>query len=329
VDNKFGNGVNRSLDVERFEPLPLVMPHSIGPARREIIVSLLLFFLTFLTTTLAGAQFELNFRQGGMSNSTFLEVFAQPSLLFLGLPFSLTLLIILLSHEMGHYLACRYYAIHATLPYFLPIPFFSPIGTLGAFIRIKAPFVGSRALFDVGVAGPIAGFVFVIPALIIGIWHSQIVPLVPSEGLLSFDKFGRPLLFEVVAGLLLPYVGTNETINLHPIGWAAWFGLFATCLNLLPIGQLDGGHMTYALFGRRLHKVISLAFIFLLIPLGVLAWPTPSYLVFATVLFIIGLRHPQTLNDGEPVGKARFYVGLLALLIFLLCFIPIPISLRN
>lgn len=253
-------------------------------------------------------------------------------MLWLGLPFSAALLLILLSHEMGHYIACRYYRMNATPPYFLPVPLISLVGTLGAFIRIRSPFADRRALFDVGVAGPIAGFVVLIPALIYGILHSEIAPIIPSEALLSFNNFGRPLVFQWLWPVLqAPYDPASQTINLHPVGWAAWFGLFATCLNLLPIGQLDGGHVTYALLGRRGHRWSSIG---ALCGLGALSvWaifgsslPIPPYLVFTVVLLLIGLRHPRTLNEEEPMSPARSYVGLLALLIFIISFIPIPIT---
>src|SRR6202030_1767126 len=164
-----------------------------------------------------------------------------------GLWYSATILAILGCHEMGHYLACRYYDVDASLPFFLPAPLLLT-GTFGAFIRIREPIPTKRMLFDIGIAGPIAGFVVAVPALFIGLWMSRLVQLPPD---FSGVSLGEPLLFKLASQLVWGTTADTVSLNLHPIGFAAWFGLLATALNLFPIGQLDGGHISYAVLGRR------------------------------------------------------------------------------
>jgi membrane-associated protease RseP (regulator of RpoE activity) len=248
------------------------------------------------------------------------EMLRSPAVLLRGLPFSFAIMTILLAHEMGHYLTCRYYGIDATLPYFIPAP--TMVGTMGAFIRIKSPIQHRAALLEVGIAGPIAGFVLAVPTLIIALAKSSGF-ISPDASLFGIER-GEPLifkLFEFVMGKLPP---TGMAVNLHPIGFAAWFGFFATALNLLPVGQLDGGHVSYALFGG-IHRRISKAFLFTLIPLGLFYWP--GWLLWTTVLLFIGLRHPMTLDDSAPLKPRHTALGWIALAMFVLCFTPIPIYL--
>lgn len=241
---------------------------------------------------------------------------ARPILLLDGLAFSLTLMTILLAHELGHYFACRYYGIDASLPYFLPAP--SPIGTLGAFIRIRSPIYTLRALFDVGVAGPLAGFVMLAPALAIGMANSKVIPGIAERGDLIF---GVPAIQRVTEWLFFPGVPSAD-IYLHPVARAAWVGILATALNLLPIGQLDGGHILYA-FAGRWHKLLSRLFVVALAPLAFYtrSW---SWLVWAALLFFFALRHPVICDEGKLGGK-RVALGLAALAIFLLTFTVVPI----
>lgn len=289
---------------------------------REWILPAFLFFTTLLSTTFAGLIYA-GVSDGNFFGTAFLAI-GNPAILLLGIPFSFTFITILLAHELGHYFACRFYGIRCTPPYFIPIPI-SIAGTLGAFIRIKSPFQHKKALFDVGVAGPLAGFVFVVPALIVGVAYSEIIPKGAMQGGLSF---GEPLLFRWVARFILGYSPATQDMIAHPIAIAAWFGMLATCLNLLPVWQLDGGHIAYAVLGcvrqRRLSVVAAAA----LILVSFIGWPIPSYLVFGMVLLVLGLRfrfyHPPTMSDVEGVGQARILIGVLALLILIVCFTPIP-----
>ncbi len=279
-----------------------------------------LFLLTLYSTTLVGARLAYNFAHNlpAIELETDLPAYARlwrdPSQLASGLPFSLTLLLILLAHEFGHFLACVYYRVAASLPYFIPAP--TLIGTLGAFIRIRGPIYSRRALFDIGVAGPIAGFIFLLPALAIGLVYSKIVPEVAGEG--NF-LFGRPAVLWLLEKAIFPGVDPGA-IYLHPVARAAWIGVFATALNLLPIGQLDGGHILYAFVGEK-HRSLSRVFVLLLVPIGLLYWE--GWLLWAALLFFFGFRHP-VIYDQSPLGGSRQQLGLLAVAILILSFMPNP-----
>jgi len=239
-----------------------------------------------------------------------------------GLPYAFAIMGILLAHELGHFLACRYYGISATYPYFIPFPLLSIAGTMGAFIRIRSAFRNARELFDVGISGPLLGFIFTLPALVLGLAASNLTGLqAETEGTMFF---GEPLIFKIVAHSLIPYNESLESINLHPIGWAAWFGVFATSINLLPIGQLDGGHIVYALFGPLWHRRCSVACCLGLVLLSLFTW-SPAYLVFGALVFFLGLRHPRTWEEDIIVDPKRKWLALIALLIFVLSFIPVPV----
>lgn len=245
-----------------------------------------------------------------------MKIRSDPRILLDGLPFSLTLLSILLAHEMGHYLTCLRYGIDASLPYFLPAP--TLIGTLGAFIRIRSPIYTRRALFDVGVAGPLAGFAVLLPALIAGLLQSKLLPGVANRG--DF-VFGTPLAIRFLEFLFFPGVPVAD-INLHPVARAAWVGLLATALNLLPIGQLDGGHILYAFFGRDRHKLLSRLFVGVLAVMGPFcSW---SWLLWAVLLAVFGLRHPVIYDDSE-LGGTRTKIGVVALVLLVLSFTLTPI----
>lgn len=300
-------------------------PHiSYSPRRREWLLPALLFLLTFLSTTFAGL-FYVYGDQGFFRMA--LALLLHPSLILAGLPFSFTLIAILLAHEMGHYLACRHYGIRCTPPFFLPFPV-SYAGTLGAFIRIKSAFPHKRALFDVGIAGPLAGFLFTVPALAVGIAWSELVPRGSIHGSLGF---GEPLLFRWIGRLVLGYAPQSQDMIAHPIAMAAWFGLLVTSLNLLPIWQLDGGHISYAFFGRERQKKISLASAILLMAISLAGWPIPSYLVFACLIMAMGMRyrfyHPPTIFEEEGIGSARETMTLVAFLILIVSFTPVPVYL--
>jgi membrane-associated protease RseP (regulator of RpoE activity) len=289
---------------------------------REWVLPALLFFATVLSTTYAGL-FYVYGDQGFVRMA--LAIVLQPGLLLQGVPFAFTLITILFAHEMGHFFACRYHGIRCTPPFFIPFPV-SYAGTLGAFIRIKSHFQHKRALFDVGVAGPLAGFAFALPALIVGIASSKLTPKDTHHGALSF---GEPLLFRWIGKIVLGYSPDRQDMFAHPIAIAAWFGLLATSLNLFPIWQLDGGHITYALLGRELQKKVSIAAAIALMLISFIGWPIPSYLVFACLILFLGMRyhfyHPPTLYDDENIGTARLLLGLLAFLILIVSFTPVPI----
>ncbi len=280
----------------------------------------LLLGLTLCTTTLVGVVFTHSFQTNQpLYLDQYLSVFAtlqaRPTLLVDGLAFSITLMTILLAHELGHYFACRYYGIDASLPYFLPFP--SPIGTLGAFIRIRSPIYTRQALFDVGIAGPLAGFVVLVPALVIGIGESKVIHGIANRGDLIF---GVPAIERIFEWIIFPGVRSAD-ILLHPIARAAWVGILATALNLLPIGQLDGGHILYAFTGRW-HKVLSRIFVLGLVPLGI--FYSHSWLVWAALLFFFALRHP-VIFDTTKLDRNRVALGLTALAIFLLTFTLAPL----
>lgn len=282
-------------------------------------VHVLLFLLTLGTTTAMGARLWVNFEanQPALSDDGVefaFRLYRDPGLLAAGLPFSLTLLLILLAHEMGHYLACRFYRVDASLPYFLPAP--SLIGTLGAFIRIRSPIYAKHVLFDIGVAGPVAGFVFLVPALAIGLAYSKVIPGIATEGDLIF---GVPLLERLMASVIFPAVASQD-LYLHPVARAAWVGMLATALNLLPVGQLDGGHIVYAFFARW-HRLLSRLLVAALIPLGFLY--SYSWLIWAVFLLLFGMRHPM-IYDESRLSRGRKLLGLAALGMFVLCFTPVP-----
>ncbi len=291
------------------------------PAPRYWLHSLLL-GATLLTTSAWGAVMAENFRLNrpvfelGRDAAVFARSLLDPVALLTGLPFSLTLMTLLLAHEFGHYLACRHYSVDASLPYFLPAP--TVIGTFGAFIRIRSPIYSKRVLFDIGIAGPLAGFVFLLPALGIGLAYSKVLPGVEQAGDLVF---GMPPLVHLLTAVIYPGVHAAD-LYLHPVARAAWAGAFCTAFNLLPMGQLDGGHILYSFFPRR-HRLLSTIVAFAMIPLalftGFYAW-----LVWAVVMLWIGLRHPA-IFDSSKLGKGRTRLGWLALAIFLLCFMPTPV----
>jgi membrane-associated protease RseP (regulator of RpoE activity) len=299
--------------------IALTLPQSTISASRWA-VHWLLFGLTFLTTTIVGVVLTLGFESNRPIDldqyvSVFAVIGARPLVMLQGLAFSVTLMSILLAHELGHYFACLYYGIDASLPYFLPFP--SPIGTLGAFIRIRSPIYTRRALFDVGIAGPLAGFVLLLPAMAIGLAYSKVIPGIAERGELIF---GVPAIQRVLEWVMFPGVRAAD-IYLHPVARAAWVGTLATALNLLPIGQLDGGHILYA-FTADKHKLLSRIFVVALVPLGIIY--SRSWLVWAVLLFFFALRHP-VICDVAPLGRNRVLLGLAALAIFLLTFTVVPI----
>ena len=280
----------------------------------------LLFLLSLFTTTIVGVVLAESFRHNiPLELDQYINVFpalqAHPWMLLEGLPYSLTLMTILLAHELGHYFACRYYHIEASLPYFMPAP--TQIGTFGAFIRIQSPIYTRRALFDIGVAGPLAGFVLLLPAMAIGLAYSRVIPGIAERGDLVF---GVPAIERLMEWLIFPGRVAAD-ISLHPVARAAWVGTLATALNLLPIGQLDGGHIVYS-FTASKHKLLSRLFVLALVPLGIFYWR--AWLVWAGLLFFFALRHP-VIFDTTPLDRRRVQLGIAAAVIFLLTFTVVPI----
>jgi membrane-associated protease RseP (regulator of RpoE activity) len=279
----------------------------------------LLFGATLLTTTLVGAAMQHDFDRNApfdivRSFRIYGHVWRHPADALRGLPFSLTLMAILLAHECGHYLAALYHRVDASLPYFMPSPI---LGTFGAFIRVRSPIFSKQALFDIGISGPLAGFTFLLPALAIGLAFSKISPGIAHQGSLDF---GVPWLQLLLVKAIFPGVRAAD-IYLHPIARAAWIGMLTTALNLLPIGQLDGGHILYSFFPNR-HRQVSMGISLMLLPLGYF-WS--GWVVWGIVLLFLGRRHPAV-YDPSPLSAGRRQLALIALVVFLLCFCYAPVS---
>jgi membrane-associated protease RseP (regulator of RpoE activity) len=231
---------------------------------------------------------------------------------------ALGLLSILIAHEMGHYVACRLYGVDATLPFFIPFP--TVVGTLGAFIRIRGPIPHRRALFDIGIAGPLAGFVVCLPVLVLGVLEATWAPI--TNGGEGPNYFGEPLLFQWAVLLLRGQAPEGMTLAIGPLGLAAWFGLLVTALNMMPVGQLDGGHVAYSLWPRHAHAVSRVGLVVCLL----LLYLRPTWLVWTILLWLLGRRpHPPTLANTLPTGRARLYIGLLGFAVFAVCFTPNPV----
>ncbi|HEV2708469.1 MAG TPA: site-2 protease family protein [Pyrinomonadaceae bacterium] len=252
---------------------------------------------------------------------------AHPQVIWQGATFACALLSILLAHEAGHYVACRLYGVDATLPFFLPAPPLFLAGTFGAFIKIKSPIPSRRALFDIGVAGPLAGFVVIIPVAVAALLTAEpnTAPL-PAEGVIVFND---PLLLRLLAKVLA--VEDLSGIAPNPFYFAAWIGLLVTSLNLLPVGQLDGGHAVYSLFGARLHRLVGIAAFTMMVVLAPLGWlwhGAPSGVVYVLLLAVmLRMRHPEAEDESDRLGRGRLAVAVLTLVVFLLSFQPFPVTL--
>ena len=283
----------------------------------QVWINLALFAATVLATLLTGAINEVGQR---MPEAMILPaLLQQPLLLLTGLPFSLTLMSILLAHEMGHYIVGRRYNAPVSLPYFIPMPFFGLFGTMGAVIVQRAPFEDRRSLFDIGVAGPLAGLVVALPLLVYGLATSKVGPIPPGS-LMEGNSILYLAIKYLIFGRILP--GHGLDVSLNPVAWAAWGGLLITSLNLLPIGQLDGGHTLYALLGKRAWPV-AFGVVLLLLAMG-FVWQ--GWFLWAVLVLIFGVRHPAPLNDLSPMGLKRTLVGIGVLVLFVLTFTPIPFS---
>jgi membrane-associated protease RseP (regulator of RpoE activity) len=291
-----------AVDDELREPPPAVA------------VPLLLFFLTVCTTLWAGAYATRTRPLEGAVDF----LLDDPSALVKGVPFAGTLLLILVTHELGHYVFSRLHGVPASLPLFIPGP---PhfIGTFGAIIRMRGPILNRKALFDIGVAGPIAGFIVAVGALVVGLRLSTVVAAEHTYGL----HLGEPLLLQFVSWLVFGAVPSGYDVLLHPVGFAAWFGLFVTSLNLIPIGQLDGGHVAYALWGER-QRTLALAVVPILVVLGFVGWH--GWFLWASLAGLIGFSHPPVVDPEAVLGRTRIWVAWGAVAIFVLTFAPVPFS---
>ena len=271
-------------------------------------IHLVLFFLTVFTTLLAGALME-----GA-------KILENPLERLKGIPFTFTLMFILGTHEFGHYYYAQKHKVDATLPYFIPAPpFLFLIGTFGAFIKIKSPIYRKDALLQIGAAGPIAGFVIAVPSLIIGLLLSDVVEKSNIQGALIL---GDSILMKILTWITHPKLMDTQDIMLHPIAFAGWIGLLVTMLNLLPIGQLDGGHVAYAMLGKKQRLIGQIAFIFL-IPLSFLSI---NWLIWGLLLLILmrSVKHPPIQDIHIPLSDTDKRIGYICLLIFIVCFIPAP-----
>ena len=319
------------------------MPDSLGPARptpgyaafdrdyvpptpepdirrQPIVRHLVLFAATLASTTLIGTEHYYVFVAGTTGAVPALQGWTP---YIHGLWYSLSVLAILGAHEMGHYLACRYYRVDASLPYFLPLPPPFPTGTLGAFIRIRQPIPNKRELFDIGIAGPIAGFLVAIPVLFIGAAMSPLVKL-PEQG--TIDYFGEPLLLKAIFWMTWGSRPPGWDFTMHPVAFAGWFGLMATLINLFPFGQLDGGHISYAVLGRK-STVVSYATLAAAIMLSFfsLSWIVWVVVMLAMIYFF-GPHHPRTYDEDTRLDTGRMWLAAFAVLMFVLCFMPMPVS---
>ncbi len=267
-------------------------------------IHLLLFFVTLITTTIAGAS----------SSDSIGEI------ILTGLPFSLTIIAILLSHEMGHYLAARYFGVKATLPYFIPFP--SIIGTMGAVIKIKSRIKDKRALLYIGASGPLVGFVLSLIASIAGIYYSEIKPLPAVTGDMTIPIFGDSLLFSFITAMIHGEIPAGYDIYLSPYAWAGWIGFLVTSLNLMPMGQLDGSHILYSLIGEKQLVVGWMTFLGLVILsfiwIGWIVW-----IIMALLFLMIG--HPR-IDEGKPLTSAERFTGWSCVFVFFLTFIPVPVT---
>ena len=314
-----------------FDVLPAI--ETVPPRRRpRYWLNALLLLLTLLTMLMVGARFQYNFEHNlplVSQEAVWLPVtwiWQQPWQLLRGIPFAASLIVILLAHEMGHFLYCRRYGVHATLPFFIPAP--TLIGTFGAFIRIKSPIRTRKALFDIGIAGPLAGFLVALPVLFVSLLHSHVSAAQAGSDM----QLGYPAVFFVVQhviGLIWPHAAVArvpfEFINLHPVALAAWVGMFATALNLVPGGQLDGGHILFSVW-PRMHRWVTRTLVLIFIPMGIWLWQ--GWFIWAVLLLGTGMRHPPVW-DFSDIGSGRRVLAVVAMLMFLLTITPAPVFLIN
>lgn len=340
---------------EKIAPFPEQMenkPRRVArPTARQWLLHAALFLLTAITTTILGIMMNSADSDllsgspavpGGLAGTVLSipwlyaaavielikHAFAHPEILAQGLVYSGSLLAILTAHEFGHYLFCRHYGVDATLPFFIPQPPLLIPGTFGAFIRMKSPVPSRRALFDIGLAGPLAGFIVMIPIAFAGVLTLHHVPLIAGENVGGGGGiiFNDPLMFQLIARAFKIDLANSVANSFY---LAAWVGALVTSLNLMPVGQLDGGHGTFSIFGQRAHWWIGRIAFVTMAAISVLGWlwhHSPSGFVYVVLLAVmLRMRHPQP-DQMEPLGRARIVIGIVTLVVFALCFVPFPIT---
>jgi Zn-dependent protease len=292
-------------------------------SKNRIWLNAVLFILTLGSCFFVGLSWSLSYKYADILDdlsrlSVNREMISDPQIIGMSLAYALVLIIILLAHEMGHYLTCRYYGLDATLPFFIPAP--TLIGTMGAFIKIKSPIRSKKQLFDIGIAGPLAGFLLALPALIYGLSRSKVVANIPDEGSIIF---GEPLLLKILGSVFFPNLAEGADIVLHPIAFTGWVGILVTALNLFPVGQLDGGHILYSFLGPKTRKLAPIFLVSFLV-MGVFFWI--GWFLWAFIIYFLGLKHPRIWDEYSTLSRGRWILGVVVLIIFVLSFIPDPVK---
>jgi len=302
TDNTFNSGTEGRHDIR--------LTTATGQQKKKNTYRLpvLLFLLTVVTTLIAGSSFYVSYD----------ELFHNPGLIMTGIPFACSLLSILLAHEMGHFITSRRYRVDVTLPYFIPAP--TLVGTLGAVIKMRSAIRKKTMLLDIGAAGPLAGVIVAVPLVIWGLYHSEVIQV--TAGTQSYLFFGDSLLFKLLSFLIIGVVPEGYDVMLSPIAFAGWVGFLVTSLNLMPMGQLDGGHIAYALFGRG-QRIVSRVFVGALIIMGIIYYV--GWLIWAALVLIIGVDHPPVSDNDVGLDRTRKVVGWFCFLLFIVTFIPVPV----
>jgi len=298
------------LASDREDVILKLTPERIKKRKDNILLHTALFLITVATTLVAWAWVD---------EYTLKEMISSPGVLLKGIPFTVSLLMILGLHELSHYAVSLRYGIKVSLPYFIPFP--NILGTMGAVIVGRSPFPNRKSLFDVGIAGPLASFILSLIVLIIGLQGSKIVPPVITSRTFFV---GSSLLYDFICRLKFSHIPYGYTYSITPMMFAGWVGFFVTALNLLPIGQLDGGHISYAIFGRY-HKLITRVVIGLLVVFGLLYF-SPVWIIIGVLVMVMGTTHAPPLDDITPLKPCRIWMALFALVILIICFIPVPIQ---